>query len=326
MSEGRLAGAPPDPREPAPSSTRSRNRLLGYAETLLAACCWGSSGVFAVSLFRRGVSPESVALLRPVIGVLLLAAVVALARRGALRVGGAGLLLLGLGGGIAVGVFQIAYQVSIDATGVPTTVALLYLAPAIVALASGPLLGEWPGRRRIALVALTIAGVWLTVLGAEETTSTFGSGGLGWGLLGAAAYAAYTLLGRHASPRFGSLATAIYSTAGACIFLAIVLPAAGRPVALPAGAGTWLILIAFSLLTIAGAQLLFFDALGRIEASGASVASSLEPVIAALLATVLLDQGLSALGWLGIALVVAGVIGVSVTESTAEKRSRSRAA
>jgi DME family drug/metabolite transporter len=292
---------------------------VGYAEALLAACFWGSSGVFAVNLFRRGVPPESVALLRPLIGVLLLAAAVAVTRRGALRVGRRALLLLGLGGGLAVGVFQIAYQFSIDATGVPTTVALLYLAPAIVALASGPLLGEWPGRRRIALVALTIAGVWLTVLGAEETTSTFGSGGLGWGLLAAASYAAYTLLGRHASPRFGSLATAVYSTAGACLFLAISLPAAGRALALPADTGTWLMLIVFSLLTIAGAQLLFFDALGRIEASGASVATSLEPVVAALLATVLLDQGLSSLGWVGIALVVAGVVGVSVTGSAGKK-------
>jgi DME family drug/metabolite transporter len=312
MSDGRrLAGAPP---------RTSRNQLLGYAETLLAACCWGSSGVFAVSLFRRGVTPESVALIRPVIGVVLLAAAVGFARRDALRVDRGALLLLGLGGGIAVGVFQIAYQVSIDATGVPTTVALLYLSPALVALASGPLLGEWPGRRRIALIALTIAGVWLTVLGAEETTSAFGSGGLGWGLLAAGAYAAYTLLGRHASPRFGSLATTVYSTAGACVFLAAVLPALGRPVTIPDGAGTWLILVAFSLLTIMGAQLLFFDALGRIEASGASVATSLEPVIAALLATVLLDQGLSPVGWVGIALVVAGVVGVSITGSADEKR------
>jgi drug/metabolite transporter (DMT)-like permease len=288
---------------------------VGYAETLLAACCWGSSGVFAVSLFRRGVTPESVALLRPVIGVLLLTAAVAVARRDALRVGGRALLLLGLAGGIAVGVFQIAYQISIDAAGVPTTVALLYLAPAIVALASGPLLGEWPGRRRLALVALTIAGVWLTVLGADDTDSAFGSGGLAWGLVAAAAYAAYTLLGRHASPRFGSMATTVYTTAGACVLLAISLPVAGRDVTPPDGVGTWVLLIAFSLLTIAGAQLLYFDALGRIEASGASVVTSLEPVVAAVLATVLLDQGLSPLGWTGIALVVVGVVGVSVTRA-----------
>jgi drug/metabolite transporter (DMT)-like permease len=269
--------------------------------------------VFAVNLFRLGVPPESVALLRPLIGVGLLAALVAFFRPAALRAGREALLVLGLGGGIAVGVFQIAYQLSIDATGVPTTVALLYLAPALVALASGPLLGEWPGRARIALVVVTIAGVWLTVLGAEEVTATFGTGGLWWGFLAAVSYAAYTLLGRHATPRFGSIATAVYSTAGACLVLAVTLPLTPGPLALPGSSGAWLLLIAFSVLTIVGAQLLFFDALGRIEASGASVAASLEPVMAAVLATALLDQGLSPLGWVGIALVVLGVAGVSLT-------------
>jgi drug/metabolite transporter (DMT)-like permease len=300
--------------------------FLGYAETLLAACFWGSSGIFAVNLFRLGVPPESVALLRPLIGVVLLAGAVALARPAALRVEKQGLLLLGVGGGIAVGLFQIAYQFSIDAAGVPTTVALLYLAPAIVALSSGPLLGERPTPRRLALVAVAVAGVWLTVLGADEVTSAFGTGGLWWGLLAAASYAAYTLLGRHASRRFGSMPTAVYSTAGACILLAIAVPLTTGPLTLPEGGKAWLLLIVFSLLTIAGAQLLFFDALGRIEASSASVASSLEPVIAALLATVLLDQGLSGLGWLGIALVVIGVAGVSVTGSGDSKRSGDPAA
>ncbi|MGE0158452.1 MAG: DMT family transporter [Gemmatimonadales bacterium] len=302
-----------------------RGSAVGYAETLVAACFWGSSGIFAVSLFRLGVPPATVALLRPLIGVAILAAVVALARPEALRVGRSALLLVGVGGGIAVGVFQIAYQLSIDAAGVPTTVALLYLAPAIVAVVSGPLLGEWPGPRRIALVALTIVGVWLTVLGADEVTPAFGTRGLAWGFLAALAYATYTLFGRFATPRFGSMATAVYSTAGACVFLALALPATASPLTRPAGADAWLLLVVFSLLTIAGAQLLFFDALGRIDAGGASVAASLEPVIAALLATILLDQGLSGVGWLGIALVVAGVAGVGLTAAP-ETRSRRRAA
>jgi DME family drug/metabolite transporter len=71
--------------------------------------------------------------------------------------------------------------------------------------------------------------------------------------------------------------------------------------------------VAFGALTIAVAQFLFFDALGRIEASGASIASAAEPAVAAVLATVLLSQGLAPLGWLGIVLVIAGVVGVGVT-------------
>lgn len=287
--------------------------LLGYAEAMLAACLWGSSGVFAVHLFRLGVPPETVALIRPLIGVAILLAGFLWARPGALRIDTRGLLFVGLGGGAMVGVFQIAYQMSIDASGVPTTVALLYLAPGLVAAVSGPLLGEWPTPRRLALIALTLVGVWLTVAGAEDVPAQFGSSGLGWGGLAAAAYAAYTLFGRYATPRFGSASTVVYSTAGACAFLALAVPAAPGPLALPTGPDAWLLLVAFGALTIAGAQFLFFDALGRIEASSASVVTTVEPVVAALLATTLLSQGLSPVGWAGIALVVAGVAGVGVT-------------
>lgn len=287
-------------------------RLLGYFEAVAAACLWGSSGIFAVHLFRLGVTPASVAVLRPAIGLLFLFVGVALTRPRALAVGGSGLVVLALGGGTAVGIFQLAYQLSTDAVGVPSTVALLYLAPAFVAAASGPLLGEWPSRTRMALVALTVSGVWLSVLGAEEVASTFGTSGLAWGALAGASYAVYTLFGRWATPRYGSTTTVLYVTGGACVALAVVLPLLSLDVSLPTGPRPWLVLVAFGALTIAAAQFLFFDALGRIEASGASVATAAEPAVAAVLATVMLSQGLRPLGWLGVALIVAGVVGVGL--------------
>jgi drug/metabolite transporter (DMT)-like permease len=207
----------------------------------------------------------------------------------------------------------MAYQLSTDAVGVPTTVALLYLAPAIVVAASGPLLGEWPSRSRVALAALTLGGVWLSVLGAREVPTTFGSAGIAWGVLAAMSYATYTLFGRYATPRYGSTRTVIYSTAGACAALAIFVPVATGPLTLPSGPRAWFLLIAFGALTIAAAQFLFFDALGRIEAASASIATAAEPAVAAVLATLLLSQGLRPLGWVGIALVVAGVVGVGLT-------------
>jgi DME family drug/metabolite transporter len=296
-----VSGAPPP-----------RRAGLGTAEALAAACLWGSSGVFAVHLFRLGVPPESVALLRPLIGGVVLVAAFLLVGPDRLRVSRRGLLFIGLAGGAAVGVFQVAYQVSIDAFGVPTTVALLYLAPAIVAAVSGPLLGEWPSLRRIALIAVTLVGVWLTVLGAEAADSRFRASSVGWGVLAAAAYAAYTLCGRYATPRFGSVPTVVYSTAGACLILAVVVPVTAGPLVLPPSGAAWLLLAVFGALTIAGAQFLFFDALGRLEASVASVITAVEPVVAAVLATTLLGQGLSPVGWLGIALVVTGVAGVGI--------------
>jgi len=97
---------------------------------------------------------------------------------------------------------------------------------------------------------------------------------------------------------------------GACLLLAVVIPVASGPLVLPEDPRSWLLLIAFGGLTVALAQFLFFDALGRIEASGASVATAVEPAVAAVLATLLLSQGLSWIGWIGVALIVAGVVGV----------------
>lgn len=295
-----------------------RGLLLGYGEAVLAASLWGSSGIFAVHLFRLGVPPESLALLRPLVGgAILLAVVVGLRGPPSLKVDGRGLMVLGVGGGLAIGIFQMAYQLSTDAVGVPSTVALLYLAPAVVAAASGPLLGEWPDRVRIALLIVTLSGVWISVLGANEVAATFGNSGVGWGVLAGVSYGTYTLFGRYASPRYGSMRTVVYSTLGSVAFLAVVLPSTSGPVVWPASSTAWLVLLAFSVLTIAAAHVLFFDALARIDASRASIATAVEPVVASILATVLLGQGLSPLGWTGIALVAVGVAGVGLTARAA---------
>ena len=45
----------------------------------------------------------------------------------------------------------------------------------------------------------------------------------------------------------------------------------------------------------------------RIEAAPAAVAATIEPVVGTLLALLLFTQQLTALGWLGLALVVGGV-------------------
>ncbi|MDZ7778587.1 MAG: EamA family transporter [Gemmatimonadota bacterium] len=302
-------------------SPPGERRILGYAEALLAAVLWGSSGIFSVYLFELGVPPQSLALLRPVLGILMLAAVVAgIHGSGALRTDAKGLLALGVGGGSAVGLFQLSYQMSTDAVGVPSTVALVYLAPATVVAVSGPLLGEWPTARRVVLAVVTLAGVWLTVLGAEQVTPEFGKPGVVWGVLAGLSYAAYTLFGRWGAERYGAGPTVLYSLIGACVWLAATLPLVSDGLVLPARGAVWALIALFALVTIAGAQFLFFDALGRIEAGRASITSAAEPVVAALLATVLLAQHLTGMGWTGVVLVVIGVAGVGFDRARASTR------
>src|SRR5690606_2274390 len=135
----------------------------------------------------------------------------ALLRRSELVVDARGAAVLVGVGGLTTAVFQVAYQMATEAAGVPVTVALLYLAPAIVLAASGPLLGERPSGRRVAFGLLSVVGVWLTVLHARGADLALPGRGVTWGLLAAVGYAGYTLFGRHAAPRWGATATVVYS-------------------------------------------------------------------------------------------------------------------
>jgi DME family drug/metabolite transporter len=282
---------------------------LGYAEALLAAGLWGTSGIFATYLFRAGMSSASVALLRPLWGGVFLAIGALAWRRDVLRIPTPGLVSTVLIGGTATAVFQLSYQMSTARAGVPVTAALLYLAPAMVLAASGPLLGERPGKARTLFAAISVLGVWIAVLSAGRGQIRVHPADIGWGVLAGSSYAAYTLFGRYAAPRWGSMETVLFSTLGAAAMLLLVLPWLGGPVRLPPNTGAWTLLLVFSFLTISVAAFLFYDALGRVEAGSVSVAATVEPVVATLLATALLGQAVGGWGWFGLLLVVGGVAG-----------------
>jgi drug/metabolite transporter (DMT)-like permease len=281
----------------------------GYLEATAAAALWGCSGIFATALLGLGLTAGSNALLRPVLGgVALLLGAIAFARS-SLRPGWRAFLLLAGPGGAITALFQIAYQSSFAESGVTTTVALLYLAPAITVAASGPLLGEWPTGRQLALAALSVVGVWLTVTGAEDASMDLGARGLVWGVLAGTSYAGYTLFGRWGARRHGSYATLLHTNLGSCLLIAIGLPLLGLRVVMPQSAEAWRLMGVYALLTVTLSSLLYYDALHRIEAGRAAIATTLEPVVAAVLATLILDQGLEPRGWAGLAMVVGGVAG-----------------
>jgi len=279
-----------------------------YLLAVGAGVLWGTAGPFSVGLVRAGLSPESVAILRPLLGSAALAALLLHPAWRGPRLGFRGLLLLAGGGGILVGLFQMAYQQSTAALGVASTVALLYLFPALVLALSGPLLREWPSPARVAMGCLSVLGVWIAVVGASGGVR-FTPSGLAWGLLTGASFGGYTLLGRHAAPHFGALPTLVWSTAGGTLLLAGAYVAAGTPVSLPGEAWGWVLLILFTLTTIPAASLLYFGALARIDAGRAAVGATVEPLVGTLLAWLLLAQAVGPVTWVGLLVLVTGVAG-----------------
>jgi drug/metabolite transporter (DMT)-like permease len=262
-----------------------------------------------VALHRLGLPPESVALLRPASGLLFLVVIVLAVEGRRLYPGHRPLAGMLLGGGIIVAAFQVAYQMSMASVGVPATVALLYLAPALVVASSPLLLGERLTPGKAVLASVSVMGVWLTVLGARGVDVELSREGVLWGCLAGLTYAAYTLYGKFFGRSAGALQALFWSTVGGTALLGAAWAVRGVPVALPETMEGWVLLLLFGLVTMAAAPLLLFHAMKTLEAGRASIGTTVEPLVAAILAMVFLDQVLTPSGWAGILLLVVGVSG-----------------
>ncbi len=290
-----------------------RSRLIGYLCALGAGSVWGTTGPLSTKLYAEGAAITGIGFWRLMLGTAGLALWAVLFQRDVFKVDRKGLLLMGGLGGAMVALFEVAYQFGIAGAGVAGAAALLYTAPVMVALVAKPLLGERLTPLRFALAVVVMIGAAMTVTGKSGTTTQSAIAlpslvvGIFGGLLAAVSYATTTVLARWTVPRYGSYRMLFWEALGGVVILAIVLPLAGHAPAPPPTSTAWLYVIALAAGGVVLANFLFFGGVRRIEATPTAVAATIEPVVGALLAFLLLSQGLTVIGWVGLIMVVGGV-------------------
>jgi drug/metabolite transporter (DMT)-like permease len=201
-------------------------RVAGYAFALSAGALWGTTGPLSTALYREGAALVGIGFWRVLLGIAALAAYGALFRRDLFQIDRRGLVVVGLGGGALVALFEVTYQFGIAGAGVAGAAALLYTAPVMVAIFAQPLLGERLTAARLLLAVVVMAGAALTVTGGSPTSLAAGVAG---GLLSAVSYAGTTLMARWAVPRYGVVKVLFYEAIGGVALIGIVMPLAGLP-------------------------------------------------------------------------------------------------
>jgi len=305
-------------------TTARASRLAGYLFALAAGAIWGTTGPLSTALYRAGEAITGIGFWRLVIGLLGFL-VYGLFRPQLFRIDRRAWVLVGLGGGALVALFEVAYQFGIAGTGVAGAAALLYIAPVLVAILAKPLLGEQLTALRIVLALVVMAGAALTVQGGSHGAGAAAIPlpsliqGVAGGLLAMLSFAGTTLLARYAVPRYGATQVLFLEILGGIVVLAIVLPVTGHTPIPPHTAGAWIYVLLLSLGSVLAANFFFFAAVKRIDAALTSVAATIEPVVGALLAWLLFTQELSLLGWLGLTMVVGGVAASYLSEAKMEE-------
>ena len=304
--------------------TAKHAKLTGYLFALAAGATWGTTGPLSTALYEEGAQLTAVGFWRVALATAGFV-IYGLFNRDLFRIDRRGVLLIVVVGGALVTVFEIAFQYAIAGVGVAPAVALLYTAPVVVAILGHIVLKERLTVLRFALACVVMIGVALTVNGTAEAAGGHAAtshatrwAGIVGGLLSAASYAGTTILARFAVPRYGARRVLFFELLGGTFMLAAIVPLlSGTPVP-PASIAGWLYIAALGIGSVLAANFFFFAAVKRIDAAPTAVAASVEPLVGALLALMLFGQQLLWFGWLGLAMVVAGVSGGYKEEVAAE--------
>lgn len=274
---------------------------LGLLAVTAAAGGWAGAAVVARGLFEAGIPPLVLAGARAVIaaaGLSLLAL-----RRPSSR-GGGWRVLVPLG--LCIALVNATYYLAIDRLAVAVAIILQYTAPVMVVAWTAAARRRLPRPEIVIALVLAVAGVGLAS-GLAGGLGRLDAAGIGFGLASAVLFAVYTVLSEHAGGIHGAIGAMRGAFLVAAAFWVIVLAPGGLPAQL--GAPRHLAAVLF--VGVAGTLapfLLYVWGIQRVRAERATIAASLEPVLAAMAAWLWLGQMLEPLQMLGGVLVIAGIL------------------
>jgi drug/metabolite transporter (DMT)-like permease len=285
------------------------NRLMSAAGTgtalcLVSAAGFGAMGILGKLAYDEGATVGTLLSARFTLAAALFwalgaaAEVRSLARRDVAIALGLGLVGYAAQAG--------AYFAALDRIDPGLLALLVYTYPAIVAVAAVALRRERMDARRLAALVLASGGLVL-VLGAAGT-GQLDPVGAALGMVAALVYSAYILVSEGVAGRIGARVLAALVCSGAAVTLTAGAAVTGqlRPEAVTAAGWGWLACLA--VVSTVGAISLFFAGLARVGPTAASILSTAEPVVAVLLAFLVLGDVLEPAQLVGGALVVSGVL------------------
>ncbi len=285
----------------------------GILALVIASLFWGTTGT-AATFFPDDVTPLAIGACTMGIGGILLfltglrpsLAVIrdATARRWVAL------------GALGVLVYPLAFYGGMDLAGVAVG--------NVVALGSGPVFAallEWLWERHplsprwVVATSLAIVGIACLAFGRapDDAAASGGSSsvliGVGLGLIAGFAYAFYTYASSRAIRVVGASASrgvmgAMFG-AGAVLLLPVLVVTGAPLLQSPTTIGIAAYLVLGPMFV---AYLLFGIGLRSIRSSVATTITLLEPVVATVLAVTVVGERLAPLGWVGLALVLAGII------------------
>ena len=288
------------------------NQTKGALLVMGAGCLWGTFGILTKTTYAfTTLGPISLAWYRLIFAIPFIGLVtfikhypISISRR-------EGVLFIGFGF-FSLTLFEALYFTSLVYTTVQHAAALLYTAPAFVAVLSWFFLKERMTPAKIAAIVLSMLGAFL-ILGLGSNEPLFASRtqiGDWLALSSGLAYSSWYIFGkvlcRNREP-------AVTSFLGLCIGAAMLFPLAIalEGLRVPQTVTAWELVATVGIVPTAIAYLLYLAGLKLIDATSASVFAIVEPLTSAVLAFYIFQETLAYASFVGFGLIISSIILIS---------------
>jgi drug/metabolite transporter (DMT)-like permease len=219
--------------------------------------------------------------------------------------------MIAVGAGVFLGLDLTFWHASIGEIGAGLATVVVNMQVVFVALMAWMIFHEKPGRRAVALLPVILLGVFL-ISGAGSSDAYGDSPGLGTAqsLLSAMFYGLFVLLLResgrgHVAPATGPLLDSTIGTAVTTLIIGFLFTS-DFSLAITWPVHGWLLLLALVAQVVG--WLFISRALPNLPALETSVLLLGQPMLAILWARLLFDEAMGASQWIGVGLVLAGLV------------------
>ncbi|MDG5789205.1 EamA family transporter [Evansella sp. AB-P1] len=281
---------------------------VAFLFIIIGAALWGTIGLFVQRLYEFGFSPIEVVTLRVSIAFIALFAFVLVTNRQTLLIKIKDIpIFLGTGIGSIV-FFNWAYFTAIQEMNLSIAAVLLYTGPAFVTVLSRIIFKESLTPQKFLALTGTFVGCILVIGLFPLNLGQFSSNGILFGLGSGFGYALYSIFGKIAlNKNYSSLTTTTYTFLFASLSL---LPTSGL---ITKGSVFWsvdavLYSVSLGIIPTVLAYLLYTRGLQLVESSKASIATTIEPVVAALIGVFIFQDVLTPWQLIGMLLILSAVL------------------
>ena len=298
---------------------------MGYAVTVVAALCWGASGVSAEYLMiRHGIELTLISFVRMSIGGLLTLACVLLRSRGVssqhrdLVCAPRNWRDLAIYAVFGLAACQITYMGVIRASNAGTGTILEYLGLILIVVWVCLTHRRWPRACETIAIVLAVSGTFLLCTHGSLDSLVITPSALAWGAVAALTLATYTLLPARLIAAYGADVVVGYA-------LLIAGPGVGLVGRVWRYTITWTpdVILAMTITVVLGTAVAFTAYLWGVDRIGpvrASLVGSLEPIAATGLSALVMGTSYTVIDLVGILLIVGAVVSISVVDLIRARR------